>query len=749
MMNLFIVQSQYDSLHLDSHFDMNPPQINNLSQIDLIFSFPRYIKEIVVLRMLQNTVTDEMFRRGVRTWLHKYKYRSLTFNEFWSIQEEIASHSYEYYISYDSLNWIIYEHYPVISLTQEEPDIDIVQLSQYFNASQHSYGKWWIPISLVTKFSLKEPKNVWITPEKPSLSVTHTAEDDWIMVDIGQAGYYRVKYDMKNLRKISLYLNEEYKSISVINRAKIIDDAFHFLLTRQINATEFWALVKYLTQETDYVAWHPMLKMFEYISSVLPLSKGEIYFIHIKETMGEILTKPLKILGFEERLLENDFTKCLRQEIVKWACTVELTECQMNNFKLEQLLKEPALFKILPEWKHFIYCEGLKLIPRSDMGNNEFKEYNSRCLKDAMLQKFENFWPKSSKLRRCIYIFHSLITSHTKNEVILQKILSFFYQIKPREISTTAALINIINNIYSTAMLNKVNYSLKKEKLIDLGPIASKVYSKIETRMSEIDRHIGHLDMLYYTFESKEPGGKRSSNEDLLTDTCANYFVMSNVPVVSEQSLHARQKPTVPKIIDVKDGAGDSATAGSSCEDNTCDNDFTTLTSSRSNNEDLLTDTCAVMSNVSIVSEESLHAHQKPAVPKIIDVKDGAGDSATASSSCEDDTCDSDFTTLTLSRDLTLRKVSNEVQQSCVSSLQNLPTELPSSTSPRNYKDLKEKCPRFSLAAYGDGEKSEFDGVSGDVSGLEFEEAHLRKDQKTPRSKFPFWIPKKQSRRIQ
>lgn len=123
------------------------------------------------------------------------------------------------------------------------------------------------------------------------------------------------------------------------------------------------------------------------------------------------------------------------------------------------------------------------------------------------------------------------------------------------------------------------------------------------------------------------PGGKRPSNEDLMTDTCANYFAMSNgasiVPVVSEQ----------------------------------------------------------------------LHAHQKPAAPKTIDVKDGAGDSATTVAPCEDDTCDSDFTTSTSSRDWTTRRISDALQQSCVSCLpQNLPTELQSSTSPRSYKELKEKC---------------------------------------------------------
>jgi len=43
-MDLFIVQNQYESLHLDSDFDMKPLQTNYLSEIDLIFNFPRYMK---------------------------------------------------------------------------------------------------------------------------------------------------------------------------------------------------------------------------------------------------------------------------------------------------------------------------------------------------------------------------------------------------------------------------------------------------------------------------------------------------------------------------------------------------------------------------------------------------------------------------------------------------------------------------------------------------------------------------------
>lgn len=79
---------------------------------------------------------------------------------------------------------------------------------------------------------------------------------------------------MENLGRIAHYLKTgRYKTISTINRIKIIDDAFYFLLERDINADFFWNLTNYLSQETDFVAWYPMFKVFESISSMFPLAK--------------------------------------------------------------------------------------------------------------------------------------------------------------------------------------------------------------------------------------------------------------------------------------------------------------------------------------------------------------------------------------------------------------------------------------------------------------------------------------------
>jgi len=89
-------------------------------------------------------------------------------------------------------------------------------------------------------------------------------------------GYYRVNYDRTNWKLISNYLNsEEYKNIHILNRAQIIDDAYHLLMANQLELKIFLDLTEYLSQETDYIAWYPMIKALEYLSGFLPYKESQ------------------------------------------------------------------------------------------------------------------------------------------------------------------------------------------------------------------------------------------------------------------------------------------------------------------------------------------------------------------------------------------------------------------------------------------------------------------------------------------
>jgi len=93
---------------------------------------------------------------------------------------------------------------------------------------------------------------------------------------------------LENWQKIINYLifiikhKNVDKYINVINRAKIIDDAFHLMMERQLNVSIFWELTKYVSQETNYIAWYPMIKVFEYMSTILPILPYKFEFVDIK-----------------------------------------------------------------------------------------------------------------------------------------------------------------------------------------------------------------------------------------------------------------------------------------------------------------------------------------------------------------------------------------------------------------------------------------------------------------------------------
>lgn len=47
------------------------------------------------------------------------------------------------------------------------------------------------------------------------------------------------------------------------------------MITKQLDSSIFWKITKYLEQETDFVAWYPMFKALEYMSSAFSLPGEE------------------------------------------------------------------------------------------------------------------------------------------------------------------------------------------------------------------------------------------------------------------------------------------------------------------------------------------------------------------------------------------------------------------------------------------------------------------------------------------
>jgi len=115
-------------------------------------------------------------------------------SELLSMQEILTNSIYKYDISKEFSYWMKYNHYPIVSWTEESNSKG--KLTQNFSTTR--YGIWWTPTRLVLKplsiegFPSQQPSRIGpyeLSWQEPCWDIRHV-QADWITIDIRQAGKY-------------------------------------------------------------------------------------------------------------------------------------------------------------------------------------------------------------------------------------------------------------------------------------------------------------------------------------------------------------------------------------------------------------------------------------------------------------------------------------------------------------------------------------------------------------------------------
>ncbi|KAL6422728.1 hypothetical protein ACFW04_010746 [Cataglyphis niger] len=523
ILNLFIVQTQYESFQLDDcNFtqaltsEISYPEINSLS------SYYRYIKAPLILRMLQYLVTEEVFWKSVRRYLNKPVFGWTTSDDFWYIMERVIYEKNPSEEGNTAIKYLInkwekkYANYPILKIMRNYDEKKMhITIENYYDYDKND--QLWIPVTFTTQSNLNFMNFAFLFRDERLRLITSLLgsevdieEDGWVMFNIQQSGYYRVNYDPENWRRIAKYLNSrEYTKIHVLNRAKIIDDAFYFMITQQLESSIFWNLTSYLAQETNYIAWYPMIKSLEHMSSIFPFRNRKVH--DIKKKLNYILMNLLSRIRYKESSEEDELTKCLRQEAIKWTCILGNTFCQSRAYgKLLQyigILKIKKDYRLLPWWEEWMYCKGLmiadfdtwhkiKNMILKQKHNNRYLEFLA-CSKNHINEYLKLITPQDNgtyigiQANSCTNSFIFIIAKHAKNNTVLRNILTNFEKLKPRDISDLTALTIIINHVYSKKQLDEATTkkSLKAYKNFRRYWTWC-VRRKLEIRLSEIKKHV-------------------------------------------------------------------------------------------------------------------------------------------------------------------------------------------------------------------------------------------------------------------
>ncbi|KAL6260719.1 hypothetical protein P5V15_008242 [Pogonomyrmex californicus] len=516
LLDLFVVQTQQESLRLDDQQIMSSltPEVNNIFENDIFFPLAYYIKAPCILRMLEHALGNQIFQDSIIKYLEKQTGNP---DDFWTaIQSAYDLEQNKTMIGEINVKdimdpWIKEKQYPVLEIDYKKRWFLIENMSKKCKIPFRYIFPPYITFQNTSSL-------VWLNVQYKHIyrddDIWKHMESYWpLIANPQQTGYYRVNYNEDNWIKIARYLNSEnYTNIHVLNRAQIIDDAFHFVTSHKLSYFIFVELTNYLSRETDYIAWYPMFKAIERMSYIIPYLKNTTFQIQLLKLLNSLLDK----IEYEKDPNENDHTKCLRQEAIRWACVLGDKKCKVvAEIKLYQYLTLNPMNVQLWE-KKWMYCNGVLAFNTSvfnkvfnnldkilETKNSEILEFlicsnppsNFLFLFDE-LKKLRNDYESIiytedntrmiSVIKNQITAYYYVVQRHA-NDFPINFILSDLEAFKPKEISITATLINVINSVHSLTTLVEI-----KEWIYENlhNSLFWNTQDKIYKRLSEIQRHI-------------------------------------------------------------------------------------------------------------------------------------------------------------------------------------------------------------------------------------------------------------------
>ena len=261
--------------------------------------------------------------------------------------------------------WELQAGFPVVTVSQTfGGQLEITQERFFYDRNTGSENIWAIPINYATAsdpdFSSTLAIEFWevnrtYTLQKSSISKMWS-QGDWIILNIQQAYYYRVNYDLELWNLIIKQLNLEYNVVHVRNRAQLIDDAFHLARGERVHYGIIFGLMNYMWQEADYFPWVVSNRAKTSLNRWLMSSS---VYSQYQRFVRHNAVRYFNKLGVEFRDDELHIDRYGRSVIISLACGAQLEEClRETNNELVAFIETGK--RIAPEYVQLIYCNGMR-----------------------------------------------------------------------------------------------------------------------------------------------------------------------------------------------------------------------------------------------------------------------------------------------------------------------------------------------------------------------------------------------------
>uniref|UniRef100_A0A182M2A6 Aminopeptidase n=1 Tax=Anopheles culicifacies TaxID=139723 RepID=A0A182M2A6_9DIPT len=329
-----------------------------------LFDSIAYSKAGSILKMFGQVLSPPVWRDMIRLYVERNLLGSVGTDEFVDAMEEVTDGmdilpediSAERFVT----SWVEQAGFPVLELRRSyRGELILTQDRFYANKIVNDDPTiWMIPYTIIEQGDSLEapPQWQWLSTKAVRVPST-TPDDEWVLANVNQTGFYRVNYDPSNWYMLIQALVEDTNSIPMHSRSQLVDDAFNLARSNRLDLEITLELMKYLRYEREYPPWESGNRALTYFYNRMRGQSDYVrYQLFVDTLIGDVLqTLDVTTVQSDERLLD----KYLRQVISTWACRMEIESCLTDTrtaLEREVNGEEP----VHPDVSEVVYCYGLR-----------------------------------------------------------------------------------------------------------------------------------------------------------------------------------------------------------------------------------------------------------------------------------------------------------------------------------------------------------------------------------------------------
>ncbi|NXR59036.1 AMPN Aminopeptidase, partial [Rhadina sibilatrix] len=352
-----------DALASSHPLSFREEEINTPAQISEVFDSIAYSKGASVLRMLSSFLSEDIFKKGLQSYLHTFSYNNTVYTDLWVHLQEAVNKSNVWLpdsISNIMDRWTLQMGFPVVTVDTASGTINQTHFlldptSSVDRPSVFNYT-WIIPITWMTGSSHGNG-SYWLT------KVTDTNKDfklnspGWLLLNLNVTGYFRVNYNQENWAQLLTQLDTNHTVFPVINRAQIIDDAFNLARAKYVNVTLALDTTRFLGQEREYMPWQAALSSLQYFQQMF--DRSEVFGAmsrYMKKQVTPLFTYYKNITnGWKDRP-SGLMAQYNEINAISTACSYGVTECQELAAAYLRQWQDTSSNPVPPNLRSAIYC---------------------------------------------------------------------------------------------------------------------------------------------------------------------------------------------------------------------------------------------------------------------------------------------------------------------------------------------------------------------------------------------------------